>query len=355
MSRASSRARQDLQLQAGLAARARQHRVPVVSLAHGAGGDRAHLGVERAADRPVARQHGQQAFDRHRRDAAVAEHAFARAHGVAAFTHDAQRAIGAGARQRQAHAVRSDVDGCQRVVHLPGTVGFDLDAGTARGGEVHRTFTCDQPTPQPRSGAAPGIVPAMPAGPLRFDASEVREVLRMIEAEHLDIRAVTMGISLRDCATDELSRTCERVYEKIMRSRSGWCRRPPRSRPTYGVPITNKRISVTPIALVGEPTRAARVRAAAPDARSRGARAGHRLRRRASRRRSRRAARPAIAVLIDSIPEALSTTTRVCSSVNVATTRAGINMDAVARHGAHHQGARRARPPTAAASAAPSW
>src|SRR5579864_9566892 len=89
-----------------------------------------------------------------------------------------------------------------------------------------------------------------------YESEELRETLRMIEAEHLDIRAVTMGISLRDCPTAELHETCARVYEKITRSADRLVSVAGEVQAAYGVPITNRRISVTPIALVGEPTRA---------------------------------------------------------------------------------------------------
>src|ERR1700761_8534602 len=89
-----------------------------------------------------------------------------------------------------------------------------------------------------------------------WESDELRATLRMIEAEPLDIRTVTMGISLRDCATDDLHRTCQRVYEKITRSARRLVDVAKEVQDAYGVPITNKRISVTPIALVGEPSRA---------------------------------------------------------------------------------------------------
>ena len=84
-----------------------------------------------------------------------------------------------------------------------------------------------------------------------WESEELRATLRMIEAEHLDIRAVTMGISLRDCATDDLHRTCQRVYDKVTRSARGLVAVAKEVQDAYGVPITNKRISVTPISLVG--------------------------------------------------------------------------------------------------------
>src|SRR5262245_16787017 len=88
-----------------------------------------------------------------------------------------------------------------------------------------------------------------------WESEEVRSTLRMIEAEHLDIRAVTMGISLRDCITDDLARTSGRVYEKILRCAERLVPTAQEVQASFGVPITNKRISVTPIALIGEASR----------------------------------------------------------------------------------------------------
>jgi uncharacterized protein (UPF0210 family) len=165
-----------------------------------------------------------------------------------------------------------------------------------------------------------------------FESDELRATLRMIDAEHLDIRTVTLGISLRDCATDDLMRTCERVYEKVMRSAELLTPVARDVQAAFGVPITNKRISVTPIALVGEPTRAASY---VPLAET--------LDRTADElgidyiagfsAAVEKGMTPGDAILIDSIPEALARTARVCSSINVASTRAGINMDAILRMG----------------------
>jgi uncharacterized protein (UPF0210 family) len=165
-----------------------------------------------------------------------------------------------------------------------------------------------------------------------WESDEVRSILRMIEAEHLDIRAVTMGISLRDCATDDLHATCQRVYDKVTSSARRLVAVAAEVQAAYGVPITNKRLSVTPIALVGEPTRAGSYVPLAETLDRAGAELGvdyvggfsaH----------VEKGATPGDLVLIDSIPEALATTQRVCSSINVATTRAGINMDAIAHMG----------------------
>jgi len=165
-----------------------------------------------------------------------------------------------------------------------------------------------------------------------YESDELRETLRMIESEHLDIRAVTMGISLRDCASEDLSRTCERVYEKITRSAGRLVDVASEVQAAFGVPITNKRISVTPIALVGEPSRAssyvplAQTLDRAAEALGIDYVAGFSA-------HVEKGATPGDLVLLDSIPEALAITKRVCSSVNVATTRAGINMDAIAHMG----------------------
>src|SRR5215471_6873799 len=165
-----------------------------------------------------------------------------------------------------------------------------------------------------------------------WESEELRATLRMIEAEHLDIRAVTMGISLRDCATDDMERTCQRVYDKVTRSAGRLVDVAREVQDAYGVPITNKRISVTPIALVGEPTGAASYVPLAHTLDRAGAELGIDYVAGFSAHVE-KGMTPGDAVLLDSIPEALSTTRRVCSSVNVATTRAGINMDAVAHMG----------------------
>ena len=163
---------------------------------------------------------------------------------------------------------------------------------------------------------------------MAWDSGEVREILRMIETEHLDVRAVTMGISLRDTAAESLERTCARVYEKLMRAASALVSTAAAVEADYAVPITNKRISVTPMALVTEPSRATRVVEAAVTLDRAAGELGvdyiggfSALVEKAMTSGDR--------ALVDSIPEALAVTKRVCSSVNVATTRAGINGDAV--------------------------
>ncbi|MCS6912407.1 MAG: PFL family protein [Myxococcales bacterium] len=161
-----------------------------------------------------------------------------------------------------------------------------------------------------------------------FDNQEARSILRMIETEHLDIRAVTLGVSLRGCAAASLAETCDRVYDHLMRVAARLVPVAAEVQAAYGVPIVNKRVAVTPVALIGEPSGA---RSYVPLA--------HVLDRAAAElgidyiagfsALVEKGMTAGDCVLIDSIPEALATTERVCSSVNVATTRAGINMDAV--------------------------
>ncbi len=160
--------------------------------------------------------------------------------------------------------------------------------------------------------------------------SEVIETIRMIHEENLDIRTITAGISLRDCSTASGKETRKRIYEKITRTAEKLVKTGNDIEREYGVPIINKRISVTPISMVAESsedtnyTEYALTLDRAADTCGVNFIGGfsalvHKGYTKGDR------------ILIDSIPEALSATEKVCSSVNLATTRAGINMDAV-RH-----------------------
>ncbi|HOA31619.1 MAG TPA: PFL family protein [Clostridia bacterium] len=157
---------------------------------------------------------------------------------------------------------------------------------------------------------------------------EITQTVRMIQEEHLDIRTVTLGINLLDCVTEDIKRTSEKIYDKICRTGSRLvpvCRSIEKE---MGIPIINKRIAVTPVSLlVGNVCPEDCVMIA----------------------RSLEKAAEEIGVnfiggytalvhkgytngdksLVKSIPQALNETERVCSSVNVATTKAGINMDAI--------------------------
>jgi hypothetical protein len=116
--------------------------------------------------------------------------------------------------------------------------------------------------------------------PMQFSAQEIIETIRMVQMENLDIRTITLGISLRDCAHPDLNVVAQKVYDKI-------CRRASRLVPVgeeierdYGVPIINKRISVTPIALVAESADADDYVAGGARHGSRGRRSGRQLHRR---------------------------------------------------------------------------
>ncbi|MGE4483961.1 MAG: PFL family protein [Oscillospiraceae bacterium] len=161
---------------------------------------------------------------------------------------------------------------------------------------------------------------------------EILQTIEMIDQQHLDIRTITMGISIRDCAHPDVKVCCGKIYDKIVRQAENLVKTGEDIEKEFGIPIVNKRISVTPIAIACEscetedyvPFAVAMDKAAKAVGVNfiggftalvhKGFTIGdHRL--------------------VAAIPEALSVTERVCSSVNVATTRAGINMDAVALMG----------------------
>ncbi len=159
---------------------------------------------------------------------------------------------------------------------------------------------------------------------------EVLETNRMIEHDLLDVRTITMGISLLDCASDDVSRTCEKIHSKILMTAGNLVATGEAISKDFGIPIVNKRISVTPIALIGSScckSSSDFVQIAKTLDKSakevgvnflggysalvtKGMTASDRM-------------------LIESIPEALTLTDIVCSSVNVGSTRTGIDMDAV--------------------------
>ncbi len=159
---------------------------------------------------------------------------------------------------------------------------------------------------------------------------EVVETNQMIEKENLDVRTITMGISLLDCVDADLSRCREKIYERITTRAKDLVHTGKEIEKKYAIPIVNKRISVTPIALVGaacckSPEDFAAIAKTLDDA----AKAvGVNFLGGYSALVS-KGMTTADELLIRSIPEALATTDRVCSSVNLASTRTGINMDAV--------------------------
>ncbi|NBH79272.1 PFL family protein [Clostridiaceae bacterium] len=165
-----------------------------------------------------------------------------------------------------------------------------------------------------------------------INSSDILETIQMIEQENLDIRTITMGISLRDCCGSDIRQVCDKVYDKITRLARDLVPVGEAIERKYGIPIVNKRISVTPISLVAESCDSADY-AFIARALDRAAKAVgvnfiggysalvHKGYTTGDRR------------LIDSIPEALATTDLVCSSVNIGSTRAGLNMDAVREMG----------------------
>jgi hypothetical protein len=166
---------------------------------------------------------------------------------------------------------------------------------------------------------------------MEYTQAEILQTIAMTEMEHLDIRTVTLSLSLRDCATDSIETTSARVREKIERTAARLVKTVDEIGDEIGIRIANKRIAVTPVSFLtegarGNPVDLAR---AIDDA------AGNvgvdfvggysaLVHKGFTRNES---------DFLDSIPEALASTERLCSSVNAATTRAGINMDAVARVG----------------------
>lgn len=165
---------------------------------------------------------------------------------------------------------------------------------------------------------------------MAFTDQQILETVRMVELETLDIRTTTLGINLLDCADPDLESTCEKVYTKILHHARNLVATADAIASDYGVPIVNKRIAVTPISLVAAASGAEDL---TPLARALDAAAKevgvdfiggfssyvHKGFTNADR------------ALFDSIPTALAETEHVCASVSLASTRAGINMDAVVR------------------------
>lgn len=160
-----------------------------------------------------------------------------------------------------------------------------------------------------------------------INTRDILETINMIQEENLDIRTITMGISLLDCADGDADKACNKIYDKICRKAEKLVKTGEDIEKEYGIPIINKRISVTPIAMVsaasgGDPVKYAKtLDKAAKEVGvnflggysalvQKGFAAGDER-------------------LIRSIPEALAVTDRICSSVNIGSTKAGINMDAV--------------------------
>src|SRR5919107_2698325 len=168
---------------------------------------------------------------------------------------------------------------------------------------------------------------------MEYTQAEIFETVRMTEMEHLDVRTVTLGLSLRDCASESIERTAERAREKIERTAARLVETVDAIGDEMGIRVANKRISITPASLVAGAARStsdclklARAIDEAAGAVGVDFIGGYSALVHKGWTRSESA-------FLDSIPEALASTERLCSSLNVATTRAGINMDAVGRTG----------------------
>ena len=166
---------------------------------------------------------------------------------------------------------------------------------------------------------------------MEYTQAEILQTIAMTEMEHLDIRTVTLGLSLRDCATDSVESTSDRVREKIERTAASLVDTVDQIGNEIGIRIANKRIAITPVSIltegaIGNPVVLGRAIDEAAGAVGVDFVGGYSalVHKGFTRNES---------DFLDSIPEALSSTERLCGSVNAATTRAGINMDAVARVG----------------------
>jgi uncharacterized protein len=167
---------------------------------------------------------------------------------------------------------------------------------------------------------------------IQFSPQEIIETIRMVQMENLDIRTITMGISLRNCAHPNLKVAATKSYDKICRSAARLVAAGDEIEREYGIPIINKRVSVTPIALVAESSASDDYVLFAEHLERAAVEIGVNFLGGFSAL-VHKGTTPGDEALIASIPDALSRTERVCSSVNIGTTRAGINMDAVARMG----------------------
>lgn len=161
-----------------------------------------------------------------------------------------------------------------------------------------------------------------------LNSFDILETIKMIEDEHLDIRTITMGISLLDCITGDINTTCDKVYDKITRKAEHLVETGEQIEAELGIPIIHKRISVTPMAMIGAATDATSYVPLAQTLDRAAAACGVNFVGGFSALVQKGFAKGG-EILIRSIPEALATTDLVCSSVNVASTKAGTNLDAI--------------------------
>ncbi|RVU70506.1 MULTISPECIES: PFL family protein [Lactobacillus] len=165
-----------------------------------------------------------------------------------------------------------------------------------------------------------------------MDSKQIFETSQMLSTENLDIRTITMGISLFDCIDSDSDRACQKIYDKITTKAKDLVKVGKEIETEYGIPIANKRITVTPIAFIAAASKdqdyvkyAKTLDRAAQEQGIDFIGGYSALVNKGDQQSSRN--------LIDSLPEALSETKYVCASVNVGSTKSGINMDAVKRIG----------------------
>lgn len=158
-------------------------------------------------------------------------------------------------------------------------------------------------------------------------SDNILETIKMIEEENLDIRTITMGINLLDCADSDINRSCEKIYQKITTKAKDLVKVAKEIEGEFGIPIINQRITVTPISMLvsvsgGDPVKYAKTLDEAAKAVKASFIGGYSA-------LVQKGMTPGDEALIRSIPQALAETDLVCSSVNIGSTKAGINMDAV--------------------------
>ena len=159
-----------------------------------------------------------------------------------------------------------------------------------------------------------------------YSSNEIIETINMVSHQHLDVRTITLGISLFDCITDDTKRTCDKVYDKIMYKAKDLVKIGQDISNEIGVPIVNKRVSVTPISLIAAASKGhlelIKVLDKAANEIGIDFLGGYSA-------LVHKEMTPYEKEFILSIPQALAATSKICSSINVATTKAGINMDAI--------------------------
>ncbi|MGV3060614.1 DUF711 family protein, partial [Streptococcus hyovaginalis] len=161
-----------------------------------------------------------------------------------------------------------------------------------------------------------------------MDIRQVTETIEMIEEQHFDIRTITMGISLLDCIDSDIDKAAEKIYRKITTKAKNLVAVGDEIAAELGIPIVNKRVSVTPISLIGAATDATDYLPLA-----------HALDKAAHEigidfiggfsALMQKGYQKGDEILLNSIPQALAQTSKVCSSVNIGSTKSGINMTAV--------------------------